>query len=184
MENKKKATDQQLIKELRKKNEYLGFAIQGMGVGIWDWNVKTGQVDFNERWAEIIGHKLKNLKPSIKTWEKFSHPDDLKCSERALEKHFSGETDQYVCETRMKHKKGHWVWVLDQGKVFEWDKKGKPIRVVGTHLDITARKEEEEELKKLSEVTIGRELRMIELKKEINALLKELGRSEKYKVGF
>ncbi|MCF7876218.1 diguanylate cyclase, partial [Candidatus Bipolaricaulota bacterium] len=115
--------------------------------GIWDWNVQTGEVVFDERWAEIAGYTLEELRPvTIETWEELAHPEDLKRSEELLEKHFNGETEVYECEARMKHKSGDWVWVLDRGRVVEWDEEGKPVRMVGTHQDITDRKRAEQAL--------------------------------------
>ena len=116
--------------------------LEGTNVGSWEWNVQTGETVFNERWADIIGHTLEEISPtSIETWMGFAHPDDLKKSEDALNKHFLGEADYYECESRMKHKDGSWVWVLDRGKVTTWTKDGKPLLMMGTHQDITDRKE-------------------------------------------
>ena len=84
---------------------------------------------------------------SIETWTKFSHPDDLKTSGELLEKHFKGELDYYSSESRMKHKNGDWVWVLDRGKVHAWDDDGKPLLMSGTHQEITKRKRSEEALR-------------------------------------
>jgi len=112
----------------------------GTGAGAWEWNVQTGETRFNDRWAEIIGYSLEEIAPvSIQTWERFSHPDDLARSNAALERCFSGETDYYECDCRMQHKDGHWVWVLDRGKVVSWTADGKPLWMAGTHLDITDR---------------------------------------------
>lgn len=136
-------------KRLRESQEQLALAIEGSGVGLWDWRVQTGQTIFNERWAQIIGYTLEELAPiDINTWLKFAHPEDLQKSHELVEKHFAGETQAYECETRMKHKDGHWVWILDRGKVTEWDEAGKPIRMTGTHLDITDRKFAELELQR------------------------------------
>jgi PAS domain S-box-containing protein len=130
--------------ELARSREQLRFAIEGSSAGLWDWNVQTGETTFNERWAEIIGYRLQELEPiSIQTWIKYCHPDDLTRSTEALDRHFRGETMSYECEARMRHKGGQWVWVLDRGKVVEWDKYGKPLRMTGTHLDITERKKTE-----------------------------------------
>ena len=130
--------------ELRSSKERLEFVIQGTGVGLWDWQVQTGETVFNERWAEILGYTLDELEPiNIETWNRLAHPEDLLRSGKLLEQHFAGETEYYVCEARMQHKDGHWVWVLDRGKVAEWDAEGKPIRMAGTHLDITKRKQAE-----------------------------------------
>ena len=89
---------------------------------IWLWNIKTGETIFNEKWAAIIGYSLADLHPvSIDTWLVHAHPDDLEKSHRHLQAHFSGETERYICEVRMKHKKEHWIKVLDKGQVQTWD---------------------------------------------------------------
>ena len=123
--------------------------LEGTNAGTWEWNIQSGQTIFNERWAQIIGYSLKELEPiSIETWTKHTHPDDLnKCQEK-LESHFRGETDYYECECRMVHKEGHWVWVLDRGRVMEWAEDGTPLWMFGTHSDITKIKNTQEELEK------------------------------------
>ena len=120
----------------------------GTGVGTWEWNVQTGETRFNNRWAEIIGYRLEEVSPTtIETWMSFAHPEDLRDSEKRLEQHFSGARDHYECEARMRHKDGHWVWILDRGKVVSWTEDGKPEWMAGTHADISARKAAELELK-------------------------------------
>ncbi|MBB1486241.1 response regulator [Oceanospirillum sediminis] len=127
----------------------LELVIASTEVGMWDWKVQTGQVIFNERWANIIGYTLAELEPvSIDTWMQFAHPDDLEESGRLLEAHWQGESESYCFEARMKHKTGHWVWVLDTGRVVEWEADGKPRRMIGTHLDISEQKEAEQRIRK------------------------------------
>ena len=134
---------------LRTSQEQLAMAIEGSGLGLWDWRVQTGKTTFNEQWANIIGYTLSELEPvSIETWMRLTHPDDLRKSQSALDRHFAGEMPAYECEARMRHKDGHWVWILDRGKVTEWDSSGKPVRMTGTHLDITERKRVEAALLK------------------------------------
>ena len=131
------------------QNRRLANILKGTNVGTWEWNIQTGEVFFNERWAEIIGYQLEEISPvSIETWKKFSHPDDLIVSDELLEKHFNNELSYYIWETRMKHKNGDWIWVLDSGRVNQWDDEGKPLLMSGTHQDITERKQMEEALKK------------------------------------
>jgi two-component system cell cycle sensor histidine kinase/response regulator CckA len=135
---------------LRLSEERAEVAVRGTGVGLWDWYVQSGKTIFDERWAEIIGYKLHELEPvSIDTWIRFVHPDDLPLSNEKLQAHFRGETAIYECEARMQHKNGDWIWVLDRGKVFEWDDEGQPVRMAGTHLDITERKHSEQEHERL-----------------------------------
>jgi len=128
--------------EIAQKTQRLANIIWGTGVGTWEWNVQTGQTRFNERWADLIGYTLAELAPvSIATWMKYAHPDDLTASGVALEKHFSGEIDCYECESRMRHKDGHWIWVLDRGRLVSHTPAGLPEWIAGTHTDITARKQ-------------------------------------------
>ncbi|WP_210418719.1 response regulator [Aliikangiella coralliicola] len=134
----------QMELELAEKSKHLELVIDSTAVGVWDWQVQTGEVLFNQRWAEIIGYQLQELEPTdINTWINHCHPEDLIESGKLLEKHWSGESQRYVFEARMKHKSGDWVWVLDTGKVVEWHADGKPKRMIGTHLDITERKNAE-----------------------------------------
>lgn len=117
----------------------------GTKAGSWEWNIQTGETIFNERWAEIIGFSLAELAPvSIETWRTNTHHDDLKMSDELLAKHFCNDLDDYECETRMKHKDGHWVWVLDRGKVVTYTAEGKPLIMMGTRQEITDRKRKEE----------------------------------------
>jgi PAS domain S-box-containing protein len=129
--------------ELALENEKrrLAVILIGTGAGTWEWNIQTGETIFNERWAEIIGYTLEELVPiTIDTWQKYTHPDDLKYSAEILQKVFKGELEYYECEVRMKHKNGNWVWVLDSGKINQWDIEGKPLLMSGAHQDITQRK--------------------------------------------
>ncbi len=131
-------------KEMQYQSLRLSNIIEGTNVGTWEWNVQTGEVIFNQRWAEIIGYTLEELAPtSIETWLNYAHPEDLTQSEALLKAHFAGEIPFYECEARMRHKAGHWVWVLDRGKVTSWTSDGKPLMMFGTHQDITEQKERE-----------------------------------------
>jgi diguanylate cyclase (GGDEF)-like protein/PAS domain S-box-containing protein len=122
--------------------------IEGTDLATWIWNVKTGETVFNERWAAIIGYTLAELQPvSIETWIRFAHPDDLAGSNEQLQKHFSGELPYYDFESRMRHRDGHWVWIQDRGKVIEWDTDGTPLRMFGTHWEISEKKDLEEKLR-------------------------------------
>jgi len=135
---------------LRESALRLESIIEGTCAGTWEWNIQTGETVFNQLWAEIAGYTLDELAPvSIKTWEALAHPDDLKQSEELLTKHFAGELPYYHFESRMKHKDGHWIWVLDRGKVSTWSADGKPLMMYGTHADISNRKLAEFEIRSL-----------------------------------
>lgn len=132
---------------VRQDHHRLENVINGTRAGTWYWNVQTGEIVFNERWAEILGYTLDELAPvSIDTWLSLAHPDDLKISAKLLDNHFAGHIDYYECEARMKHKQGHWVWVLGRGKVAKWTEDGEPLEMYGTHQDITDQKHDEEQL--------------------------------------
>ena len=123
--------------------------VEGTHVGTWEWNIQTGEVVFNARWAEIIGYTLEELTPlSIETWIRLAHPEDLQRSNVRLQAHFSGTIPYYECEARMRHKQGHWIWVLDRGKVAVRTETGEPLLMSGTHQDITERKQAEAELQR------------------------------------
>lgn len=141
----RKQFEHDLVDHRRRLNDILA----GTNVGTWEWNVQTGETTFNERWAEIVGYTLEELQPvSIETWTSLVHPDDLKRSEELLGLHFAGEQPYYECEARIRHKDGHWVWVLDRGKVSGWTATGKPGFMSGTHQDISRRKRDEQELRR------------------------------------
>lgn len=125
-------------KKAEELQERLDYALKGTQAGTWDWNIISGEIILNERWAEMIGYKLDELQPiTLKTWEKFLHPVDLKETQLKLEQYLSGKSDIYDAKFRMQHKDGHWVWVWDRGAIFESMEEGTPVRMVGTHMDIT-----------------------------------------------
>ena len=127
--------------------EQLELVIKATGVGIWDWQIITGDVFCNENWANMIGYSLKELAPiKFETWVKCHNAEDLAKADEKLEKHFKGEIELYEVEVRMKHKQGHYIWVLATGKIIEWNDDGSPKRMIGIHLDITQRKKNEQKL--------------------------------------
>lgn len=122
--------------------------LEGTNVGTWEWNVQTGIVEHNERWAEIFGYTLAELSPiTNETWKKFVHPDDIEWTDHQDRQLINQEIEFYDDEYRMKHKNGSWVWIYDRGKVVSWTEDGKPLLISGTHTDITERKRAEKALK-------------------------------------
>lgn len=135
-------------RELEAANYYLKSIVDGTELGIWEWNTQTGRTVFNENWAQILGYRLEELEPyDIQTWWQFLHPDDSQRSQKLLKAHFEGESEYYEFKGRMRHKDGHWVWVLEKGKVFTWTPEGKPEMMYGTQQDISQQIELEEELR-------------------------------------
>ncbi|WP_373492670.1 PAS domain S-box protein [Aquiflexum sp.] len=135
--------------QITKQNLRIQNILEGTNAGTWEWNVQTGETNFNARWAEMIGYTLEELEPiNIKTWEKFVHPEDALKSEQNLIACFEKKSQYYNCECRMQHKDGNWIWVLDRGKVMTWTEDGKPLMMFGTHTEITNLKETKIELRK------------------------------------
>ncbi|MDT0647714.1 PAS domain S-box protein [Zunongwangia sp. F260] len=131
--------NQPLIQELQ-RYEHI---IEGTNIGVWEWNIQTGEAKFNERWANVLGYTLEEIEPtSPNTWKRFAHPEDMVKCDLLFQKHFAGETDFYESEARMKNKAGEWIWVLDKGKVVSWTADGKPEWMTGFHEEITERKKE------------------------------------------
>lgn len=133
--------------ELLRERQRLFQTIEGTHIGTWEWHIQENVIAYNERWAGIVGYTLEELMPvSKETWYGFVHPDDMVIARKALELCFKKEAEYYECEYRMKHKNGDWVWVHDRGKVIEWSFDNKPLVMLGTHADITQRKNSEQEL--------------------------------------
>ena len=137
---------------LAAEEQYLASVIEGTGAGTWQWNVNTGQCRFNEQWASMLGYALKELGTQLlETWTSFAHPDDVAKSIKDLDRHFAGETDIYETEFRMRHKDGHWVWILSRGRVLSHTDDGKPEWMYGTHVDITEHKQHEQAIQAANE---------------------------------
>lgn len=119
------------------KESYSTF-IKATQAATWIWNVQTKETIFDEHWAKILGYSLDDLKPiGLITWEQLVHPDDLEMAYRDIQKAFDKKTEFYVSQYRMKHKSGDYIWISDRGQVISWTEDGKPLIMVGIHLDVT-----------------------------------------------
>ena len=127
-------------KKLRLSEERWKFALENSGDGLWDWNATSNKVYFSDKWKSQIGYEPDEIADSFAEWEIRVHPEDLQSCLEELNKHFSGETELYSKEFRMRCKDGSYKWILTRGKVIEWDSEKKPLRVIGTHTDLTERK--------------------------------------------
>lgn len=126
-----------LLPSLRRQIDIINAA----GLGTWEWNVQTGAVIFNRRWAEMAGYALEELSPlSVDTWVGMVHPDDLARTNTLLDLHFRGLSPIYECECRLRHKNGEWIWILTRGKILTRTTEGAPLLMCGIHLDITSQK--------------------------------------------
>jgi PAS domain S-box-containing protein len=134
-------------KLLRESRDRLELALAGADLGMWDWTIPTNRNIYDTRWARMLGYSLDELEPNYFTWEELVHPEDRARVVGALKAHVEGKTPTYETEHRLRTKSGEWKWILDRGKVLEWDDQGKPVRAAGTHMDITERKRAEEALR-------------------------------------
>jgi PAS domain S-box-containing protein len=135
--------------------ERLELALRGANLGTWDWNIVTGHVTFNSRWTEMRGYELGEVRPHVDSWITGIHPEDLPGVNTKLEDYFEGKAPEYEAEFRVRTRSGTWIRVLDRGKVFTRDNRGKPIRMVGTELDITERSRLEAELHRSEAIAAG-----------------------------
>ena len=143
----------QRIQEIKRLKERLELAIEGANLGVWDWDMTTDEVEFNNQWAEMLGYTLDELEPHLRAWESRVHPDDIDDVTAALEAHRQQQTDYYDTEHRMRTADGDWKWIRDLGRIVERDDENEPVRAVGIHLDIDEWKTRERQLEALNRVT-------------------------------
>lgn len=129
-----------LEKQLYDSQESLQMALEGAHLGMWDWNIQTGDVKFNEKWLKLFGYIPEEITPDISFWGTLMHPDDLQRTRDLMDANLNGDSDIYENEYRVKNKSGHWQWVLARGKVASRDEAGKPLRHVGTLIEVSDRK--------------------------------------------
>ncbi|UWG46701.1 Rec domain [Halanaeroarchaeum sp. HSR-CO] len=137
--------------ELETVKQRLELAIAAADIGIWDWDMRTDEVQFTDRWATMLGYDPGAIDDSLTTWLDRLHPEDRDAVMAALEAHIEGETDYYETEHRMRTADGDWRWIRDLGRVVERDG-DEPVRAVGMHFDVHERKERERELAEFREI--------------------------------
>jgi PAS domain S-box-containing protein len=125
--------------ELIESKEQLHFAFEGSNDGLWDVNMKTGGVYINSRGCEILGYLSDEKDIVAKVWSDLVHPDDLLLSNNNLQAHIENKTPVFEVEQRLRMKSGDWKWILSRGKIVSRDTNGLPIRMTGTHTDISER---------------------------------------------
>ena len=135
---------------LRESEERLQLALEGSGDGLWDWNVTTGDVYYSPRWMEMLGYEPDELPGDLSTWSQLVHPEDQTWVAEILEAHLKDGSIPYHFDYRVLTKAGDWKWIADYGKVVVRDQAGKPLRMSGTHKDISDRKKAEDALRTLA----------------------------------
>lgn len=132
---------------LRKSQERLELALQGADLGTWEWYVNTGIFLFSDRTINMLGYTRDEIDPQRNIIKELIHPEDSHRINDRLQAHLEGSTPAYEAEYRLRTKNGQWKWILDRGKVVDRDGEGRPVRMAGTHLDITDRKRAEDMLR-------------------------------------
>ena len=147
----------QVEQKLQASEELRELAVQGAGIGVWDWDLCTDMLQVDERWAAIRGYPLAEAPAARTFWLQLIHPDDLPELTAKIEQYFAGEIPLYQTEYRTQTKDGQWKWVLSRGKVVAWDEADHPVRFLGTELDITDYKHLEQQLRQAQKMeAIGR----------------------------
>ncbi|HPQ54666.1 MAG TPA: PAS domain S-box protein [Spirochaetota bacterium] len=143
------------------------FALEGAGDGVWDWDVATGEVFFSRQWKGMLGYEDHEIRNAYDEWESLLHPDDRERSIATLNEYVQGVSDVYQHEFRLLCKDGSYKWILDRGKIVSWDDKGKPLRIIGTHADISEQKE-------IQELLAEKNMELSALNEELNAAIEEI----------
>lgn len=141
-ETERKQSEQALLdSEFRWK-----FAIEGTGDGVWDWNIETDKVKYSRRWKEMLGYSKEDILPENQEWVDRIHPEDQAYVAKTMTDYIAGKTEIYLVEYRLRCKNDAYKWILGRGMVVKRSEDGKPLRMIGTHVDLTERKAAEEEL--------------------------------------
>lgn len=119
------------------------FALEGAGDGIWDWDLSKNEIFFSKQWKNLLGYKDDEIEKTFSEWENRMHVEDRKEIKSLINLHLEGKTPIYSAEYRMQCKDGSYKWILDRGKVIQYDNNGNPIRFIGTQKDISERKHRE-----------------------------------------
>ncbi|PBB68683.1 GGDEF domain-containing protein [Mesorhizobium sp. WSM4312] len=135
----------------KSRNEtFWATALERAHLGVWDWDLATGECFYSATWARMLGYDERELANTSDLWLRLTHPDDRERALASGERHIAGQTDAIETELRLKHKLGHWVWVLDRGGIVERNADGKPLRLMGVQTDITKQKTAEAELEQVN----------------------------------
>ena len=142
---------ERLTADLRRSEERWKFALESAGDGVWDWNLAAGEIFFSPRWKAMLGYAPDEIGAGLEEWSSRVHPEDLPRAMADVQAHLDAGTAGYSSEHRMRAKDGTWRWILDRGLVVAREAGGAPLRMIGTHTDITARKQAERALRESEE---------------------------------
>lgn len=136
--------------KLQESEQRWQFALEGARNGVWDWNLKTNEVFLSRQWKKMLGYEDHEISTKLEEWNKRVHPDDKARTYADIEKHLSGQVPYYENEHRVQCKDGSYKWILDRGMIVSRDPDGRALRMIGTHTDITDRKQYEDTIRELS----------------------------------
>ncbi len=125
---------------LRRNEETLRLTLDATSDGSWNWNIKTGEVLYSDKWVKNLGYTRDEVEPHVSFWESIVHPDDIQNTQEKLKAHFEGRTEYYQCENRLRMESGVYHWNKGRGRVVERGADGQPLRMVGTGANIDDRK--------------------------------------------
>ncbi len=132
---------------LRNQQERLELALEGAQLATWDENMQTRTVTRDARWAETLGYTPEEIGETDTEWKELIHPDDQPAVERAIKEYESGQSPFFRLEHRLRTKSGDWKWILNWGRILEWDEEGRPVRAAGVHQDVTEQRRAQEALR-------------------------------------
>ena len=161
--------------------ERFELALRGADLGLWDLHVPSDRLVVNARERAMLGYSPDEDLPQGKAWQALIHPDDWPVIHAALEPHLRGATTAYECEHRMRHTDGHWVWIFDRATVVERGADGAPLRIIGTHLDITGRKRSEAELAHAADRVLRSEEQLRQVTDNLPALVSCFDRDMRFR---
>lgn len=157
----------------RESQERLELVILGSNDGVWDWDVRTNEVYLSPRWKGMLGYAADEIPNRFETWERLLHPEDRERAMRTVRDYFEGRSPAYELEHRLRHRDGSYRWILARGVALR-DPQGHPVRMAGSHVDLTERKQAEEQLRATNEALARREeelqRRVVELRAANEAL--------------
>lgn len=131
---------------LHESRERLQLALEASGDGLWDWNITTAEVYMSPQWFQMLDYKPGEIESNVKTWESLIHPSDKPWVMELLDAHLKDSSIPYFFDYRMRTRSGQWKWIGNYGKVVTCDADGNPLRMVGTHKDVSDRKHAEAQL--------------------------------------
>lgn len=141
---------------LWESQQRLALVIQGSNDGIWDWALPTNEVYFSPRWKSMLGYADDEVENTFSAWQALLHPEERARALAQLQAYLSGQAANYELEHRLRQKDGSYRWILARGRVLR-DTEGKPVRMAGSHVDLTERKQAEHQLQRINQELLRNE---------------------------